>query len=294
MKTSNKILTTLLITILVIAATVIAISLNLHKSSQSIIEGNGNKKSIIKKIDYFNFLDIAGPFEVNINLGKKNNVLLEGDSNILPYISIKIENEKLYISPERSIITKIPLSLQITTENIKSLNLWGTKPVYVKNINNKEFKVSVNGKGSLYAEGNTEKLEIESNGESYIDTGHLKAEEVKVYLFGDGNIRTSAEKILDVEISGAGAFTGYGETKKLIVNCSGAGNIDTRKLKADNADISLYGASKAKIYVKKNLKVDITGLGKVIYYGNTEKIQQDITGLGSLIDGEKMDLRNSI
>jgi hypothetical protein len=287
MKTSNKLLTALIITVLVIAAIVIGISFNLHKSSQSIIKGNGKEETLVKNVDTFNSLDITGPFEVNVKLGEKSNIELSGDSNILPYIKFENRKGKLYIYPKRSIKTKTPLKLQINTDNIDSIDLWGTKPVYIRNINNDEFKVSVNGRGSLYAKGQTKNLKIECNGEGYIDTGHLKAESVKIELFGDGNIRTSSEKSLDIEISGAGAFTGYGETQKLIVNCSGAGNIDTRKLKVTDADITLNGASMAKVYVEGDLKVNITGLGKVIYYGKPNKVQQDITGLGSLIDGDK-------
>ena len=287
MKTSNKLLAALIVTVLVIAAIVIGVSLNLHKVSQGIIEGNGKKDVIVKSVDSFSSLDITGPFKIEIKLGAKNKIELSGDSNILPYIKTKIENGKLYIFPERSIVTKTPLTLNIKTDNIDSLDLWNTKPAYVRNIKNKEFKISVNGKGSLYTEGMTKNLKIECNGEGHIDSWNLKAENVSVALFGDGYIRTSAEKVLDIEISGAGAFTGWGETQKLLVNCSGAGNIDTSKLKAVNADINLSGASKAKVYVEGDLKVNIIGLGKVIYYGNPDKIQQNITGLGSLVDGEK-------
>jgi hypothetical protein len=287
MKTSNKLLMALIVTVLILAGIVISISLNLHKSSRSIIKGNGHNETIVKNIDAFSSLDITGPFEVNVKLGEKNNIELSGDSNILPYIKFEKTKNKLYIYPKRSITTKTPLKLQINTDNIDSIDLWGTKPAYIRNINNDEFKISVNGKGSLYAKGQTKKLKIVCNGEGYIDTGNLKSESVRVELFGDGNIRTSAEKSLDIEISGAGAFTGYGETQKLIVNCSGAGNIDTRKLKAVDANITLNGASKAKVYVEGDLKVNITGLGKVIYYGNPNKVQQNIIGLGKLIDGNK-------
>ena len=287
MKTSNKLLLILFIVILIAASLTIAVIFNLHKASGKPIKGNGIEKTANRNVSGYTLLDIAGPFQVIVSLGEKDALRICGDSNILSYIKTKVENGTLYIFSGQSIVPQLPVRIEIETNNVYNLILWSTKAVSIKNIDNKNFNILLNGTGSVEASGKTGNLKIECNGNGNIDTESLKAENVDITLFGEGKIETLAMQNLEVTISGAGSFTATGKTKHLKITCSGAGSIDTRKLLAHDASIILNGAATADISASEKLNINISGLGKVIYYGRPKKVDQKITGLGKIIDGDR-------
>ena len=292
MKTSNKILGLLILVIIIIAAALVFMSFNLQKITNTVVEGAGTSKTISKKLDSLKSLDITGPYYVKIKFARENSISITGDSNIVQFIKCTAENGKLYIGSTKPVLPKTDIEIDIKTVDLDNLDLWGVKETYIYGIKTDNFEFSINGKGNLFADGSCQNLGIECNGESAVDTGKLKAENVKVDLFGDGNVRTFADKTLEVDISGAGSFTGYGATNKLIIKCSGAGNINTEKLKAYDVDVELNGASKARVYVENKLNVNISGLGKVVYKGNPKEVKQNILGLGKLVNGNRNNMEN--
>lgn len=86
----------------------------------------------------------------------------------------------------------------------------------------------------------------------------------------------------DVELSGAGNVDLKGEVEKLRIELSGAGNIDSKKLKASEVRISVSGAASAEVYATKYLDASVSGVGSINYYGNPEKTETNISGVGSI------------
>lgn len=98
----------------------------------------------------------------------------------------------------------------------------------------------------------------------------------------DVKIKNVKNDLLNIDISGAVNVSASGETKNLKVDASGSSDIDMKKLTARSVKIDLSGSSDAKVNAVKELDVSITGTGIVTYWGNPEKINQEISGSGSL------------
>ena len=88
---------------------------------------------------------------------------------------------------------------------------------------------------------------------------------------------------LNVDSSGASKISCEGRTKNLIADLSGASNFDGEKFNADKASIDGSGASKATINVKNDLRADMSGASKVVYYGNPANIEKNTSGAGSVV-----------
>lgn len=87
---------------------------------------------------------------------------------------------------------------------------------------------------------------------------------------------------LKVVSSGASKFTIEGTAKNFVVETNGASKIDAGNLKTENTSIDASGASKIDVYAANDLKVKLSGAGKISYSGNPKNISKDISGAGSI------------
>ena len=90
---------------------------------------------------------------------------------------------------------------------------------------------------------------------------------------------------LNVDSSGASKISCEGQTKNLTVEMSGASNFEGENLKAEKVSVDASGASKATVSVKNDLKADLSGASKVVYYGNPANIEKKTSG-ASCITGK--------
>ena len=71
-----------------------------------------------------------------------------------------------------------------------------------------------------------------------------------------------------LETTGASKATLDGAVDELIANITGAGDLRAESLQTKTAQVSVTGAGDARMAVSDNLKVSITGAGKVEYIGD--------------------------
>jgi hypothetical protein len=89
-----------------------------------------------------------------------------------------------------------------------------------------------------------------------------------------------------LETSGASKAKLDGAVNELIVSITGAGDLRAESLQTKTAELSLTGASDARVNVTDTLRVSITGAGAVRYSGNPLHIERHITGAGKIIKSE--------
>lgn len=85
-----------------------------------------------------------------------------------------------------------------------------------------------------------------------------------------------------IRASGASDVTLDGNIDEFLADLTGASDLRAQGLQTKTADLSSTGASSAKISVSEALRVDITGAGDVVYYGNPKTIEKHVTGASSI------------
>ena len=85
-----------------------------------------------------------------------------------------------------------------------------------------------------------------------------------------------------IESSGAGSLKVSGEAKSVVINTSGAGEIDAKDLHAERVNITSSGAAHADVYATEELRASVSGAGDVNYYGNPKSVSEDKSGAGSI------------
>lgn len=215
------------------------------------IKGNGNLKKETRTVADFSSLSSHGALDVKIVYGNSNDITIEADENLLPYIETKVENGKLTIQTQKNVNLnsrkKMVVSVSMTT--INSLQLSGSG--------------NIDGNGSF-----------------------TSAENSKIMVSGSGNIHLASANFKDVSlaISGSGnILLKGGNANNVSVSVSGSGNADCSDVSADNVEAKISGSGNARVNAGKKLTATISGSGNVFYKGNAIDISTRIVGSGKAI-----------
>ena len=84
-----------------------------------------------------------------------------------------------------------------------------------------------------------------------------------------------------IEMSGASDLNIEGRSDEVQVDISGAATLSALGLEARIGDISVTGASNAKVFVTEDLQVDVSGVSRVRYKGDP-KLRVDESGVFSV------------
>lgn len=185
--------------------------------------------------------------DVYLTQGPEQDAVIEADDNIIPYIELVEEGDKLVIRQKNHVSLSFNngVKIRLTAPNVKSLDLSGSGTIKLINTLDNEDAVSLSVSGS----GNIE--------------GAIHAPEVGTSITGSGNIEVS------------------GETRDLEVNIAGSGNFIGRSLLAENANISIAGSGDADVHASVKLEGKIMGSGDINYVGNPE-ISSKVMGSGEV------------
>ena len=209
------------------------------------IKGNGNVIKQERQISSFNSLEVGGAFRVFLTQGDKESLTVEADENLLEYISTEIRGNSLKISTTKDINNSNALNIYLTITKLEEMDISGACKLTC------ETKI------------NLEDLDLECSGASDIE------------------LKLTANH-LDLEFSGASQIEMFGNANEVSLDLSGASDLDALELEAEKYSADISGASHAKIYVKSELSVDVSGAASLKYKGEPKLIQTDVSGAGSL------------
>ncbi|MBO3700011.1 head GIN domain-containing protein [Roseivirga sp. E12] len=187
--------------------------------------------------------------KVYIKIGDKNEVILEGDEDVLERVETDVRGGRLSIGEEgrsrwswRRSRTK--LNVYITVKELNGAFISGSGDIIGQTaFKSDDFRVSVSGSGDIELE--------------------LDAKDVDSRISGSGNI----------ELSGSAQYA------KL--NISGSGKYLAEEMKVDDYEISISGSGRGSINAQEKLDVRISGSGSV-YYRGRPSVNSSVAGSGKV------------
>lgn len=210
------------------------------------IKGNGNQVTETRDILHADRLSVRGDFDVVLTKGATG-VKVTADENLMKYILIKMDDNKLVISTEDriNISSENKIIVNISTPEIIEANVLGSGNI----TSNDKFVMS-------------EKLSLKTTGS------------------GDINLMVNCPNITS-KITGSGNISLSGETQNLKVSITGSGNFRGQDLKSEDTDVSIAGSGNATVFADVKLKAGISGSGEIKYRGNAT-VSKRISGSGSV------------
>jgi hypothetical protein len=215
------------------------------------VHGNGVVKTIEKPVGPFKEVEASGDIKLIVIQGDLKPVKLEADENILPYIDVIQEGDRLTIKTRDgfNLDPSGNLNVYVTSPHFTSIEVSGSSDIIGQN------KIS-----------STEELNLGASGA------------------GDIKMEVDAPKI-KAGISGSGSITLKGQAKDVDIDLTGAGHAYCYELLSENTKIDISGAGSAQVYASVTLKAEVSGAGNIHYKGNAS-VSQSISGAGSVEKSE--------
>jgi carbon monoxide dehydrogenase subunit G len=225
----------------------ILLTLTLFSCDGRRVKGSGHVSTANHKLGSYNEIEVKGSMDVYFTQGPEKEAVIEADDNILPYIELIQEGDKLIIRQKNHISLSYhnEIKIRLTAPDVRSFSLSGSGNIKLVNtVENKEsVSVAVSGSGNV--------------------DGVVDAPEVNANISGSGDIAVT------------------GETRDLEVNIAGSGNFRGKALLAENANVNIAGSGDAEVHASVKLEAKIVGSGDVDYLGNPQ-VSSKIMGSGSI------------
>ncbi len=194
-------------------------------NSSFALKGSGIAQTISRKVASFLSLHSQGSFDIKFRQGPPS-LTISGDDNLINHVLTKVVKNTLHISMDKSYSSQLPLIVNVSSPDIKSITIIGTSHVELNAIKEDKLILNLFGTADLVANGTVDQLEITVQGAGDVKVKPLIADFVTVNLNGSGDIELTAKKQLDAKISGVGDIRFFGQPKKINKQISGVGDIE--------------------------------------------------------------------
>jgi len=212
------------------------------------VRGNGNIRTEERPVTNFKQVEVGGAAKVKVSQGDKPSVKIETDDNLLQYIEVFQEGDKVYIK-EKSGFNLRPSG---------DINVYVMSPVY--------NRISASGACDIIGQ-----------------TKISNPEDLSLHVSGAGDIKMEVDApTLSAEVSGSGNIDLKGQTKNVDLELTGAGHAHCYDLLAENTKVNISGAGSAEVYASVKLDANVSGAGNVSYKGNASDVNQHVSGAGSV------------
>jgi hypothetical protein len=131
---------------------------------------------------------------------------------------------------------------------------------------------------------NEKNVRFKSDSKIFVTMPALKA--FRVEGAGLAELNNILGDRMDIQFEGAGRLVANGKVKMLKLNAQGVGDIDTKALLAQHANVNFEGIGRVKVYASERLDATVEGMGSLNYYGNPKTVNKTAEGIGSVKAGD--------
>lgn len=205
---------------------------------------------IIRSIDAFDRLEVAGPFNVHFDPALKGEIQIN---------SKKLTHEKI-----------------ITEVKNKTLSIRFKKGVFIRSVGHNSIQIRI-------PQSNVSAVSLSGSGK-ILNHQPITTNSLDTKLAGSGKMELMVKASnVDCQLSGSGKIILKGETEDLKVKLAGSGHLKLEELHAKNASARLSGSGKILLHCTETLNSDVAGSGNIRYYGNPgKKTHSNVSGSGSV------------
>jgi hypothetical protein len=210
-------------------------------------KGTGGTVSEEFNLKSFDRIKLNCPAVVYLSQGDSQEVIVEGQQNIINLLDRDVKNGKWEIEFDRCVKNYERLYVYITVPDIEEIRIAGSGEVesmHTLIVENLDLKISgsgtmdlsvicnsidgsISGSGNMHLEGEADYLDFLISGSGDLSAFNLFTLVTEVTISGSGDARVNVEDVLKVRISGSGDvyYRGYPD---LDVRVSGSGDVYDR------------------------------------------------------------------
>ena len=198
-----------------------------HHTIRSEIQGSGNRTTQKRDVGAFRTIETEGAFTIEVTCQKDPSLEVEGDDNVLDFVTAEIRNDVLHLKNTKSYSVNQPVKFTISVPNLEAVSVSGAGNIDIKGMNNDSFEIDSSGAPSITVAGRTKVVNIDTNGAGKIDTHNLRAARAVVESNGVSKVDIDVSEQLDVTVSGPSTVTYRGDPV-VNKNVNGPGKVEKR------------------------------------------------------------------
>ena len=191
------------------------------------IRGSGKRELQKRNVAPFTSISTEGAFFIEITCQKDLSLEVEGDDNVLEYVTNDVSGNVLRLKSTKRYSTSEPVKFRISVPNLEGFSLNGAGRVDIKGMNNDRFEIDANGAPVISVAGTTKVIDIGVNGAGKIDTTKLHAARAVVDTNGAAIVDIDVSDQLDATVNGPSTVTYKGDPV-VNKNIRGPGRIERR------------------------------------------------------------------
>ena len=165
---------------------------------------------------------IAIPAQVHYRRGTGDEVVISGDTAVLPHIHITDSTLKLDCRWHDS---GSEIDVTLPGRAFRGFKIAGAGSLVLDNIDQDDLKISIAGAGEVKANGKADNLDLDMAGAGDAKLGALAANSVRVNMAGANHAVISPRDDLKVHIAGLGDVKLLTEPHKIESDIAGAGHV---------------------------------------------------------------------
>jgi hypothetical protein len=192
------------------------------------VKGSGKREIQKREIAPFTSISTEGAFNIQVVCQKDLSLEVEGDDNILPFVSSEVRDNVLRISNTKSYSVDEPVTFRISVPNLEAISADGAGKVQITGVSNDKLQISANGAPMITISGTTKMVAVDTNGAAKIDTHSLRSAHAIVDSKGASKIDLGVCEKIDINVSGVSQVTYRGDP---VVNKTvhGPGKVEKRR-----------------------------------------------------------------
>ena len=198
-----------------------------HGNFMAQIKGSGKRELQKRDVAPFTSISTEGAFTIEVTCQKDQSLEVEGDDNVLEYVSTAVSGNVLRLKNTKSYSISEPVKVRISVPNLEGFSSNGAGRVDIKGLNNDKFKIDANGAPTIIVSGTTKVIDIGANGAVKVDTTKLHASRGVVDTNGASRVDLDVTDQLDATVNGPSTVTYKGDP---VVNKTvrGPGKVERR------------------------------------------------------------------
>lgn len=146
-----------------------------------------------------------------------------------------------------------------------------------------QLSMKVVGNQLVVTQEGEKNVRFKSDSKIFVTMPALKA--FRVEGAGLAELNNISGDRLDIQFHGAGRLVANGKIKMLKLTAEGVGDVDTKALLAQHANVNFEGIGRVNVHASERLDAVVQGMGKLNYYGNPKILNTSVEGIGSVKAG---------
>jgi hypothetical protein len=202
-----------------------------HFQMHDEMKGSGVRLKQKREVASFNSISTDGSFDIDVVCQKPQSIEVEGDDNLLQFITIEVSNNVLLIDSNRSFSVNDPIKITISLPELQHISVDGAGKFDVAGVKGEKFEIDTDGAATIKVSGETKLIDIDSNGAGKIDAHKLRATRGVVEAKGVARVDVNVAEQLDVTVSGPSHVTYRGDPV-LNKTVHGPGSVEKKEAEA--------------------------------------------------------------